>query len=58
MSTFAFNNLLITTDLPTTMPSFAIANTTLRLNAIKKPIKKNKLQKGDQLNIVLVLEFK
>ncbi|CAF4002538.1 unnamed protein product [Rotaria sp. Silwood2] len=45
MLSFAFTNLLMTTDLPTTMSSFAISNTSLRLNAIKKSIKKIKSKK-------------
>ncbi len=45
MFSFALTNLLMTTDLPTTISSFAIANTSLRLN----PKKKAKSKKGDQI---------
>ncbi|CAF0720516.1 unnamed protein product [Adineta steineri] len=45
MLSFAYTNLLLTTDLSATVTAFAIANTSLRLNAIKKSIKKNKLKK-------------
>ncbi len=37
----------MTTDLSTTISSFAIANTSLQLNAIKKT---KKSKKGDQIN--------
>lgn len=51
MFSFVFTNLLMTTDLPTTISSFAYANTTsLQLNAIKKTIKKNKSKKGDHIS--------
>jgi hypothetical protein len=55
MSSFAFAKLLMTTDLPTTISSFAIANSSLRLNANKKSIKKNKLPKGDQIKNSFVI---
>ncbi len=47
MLSFALTKLLMTTDLSTTISSFAIANTSLQLNAIKKT---KKSKKGDQIN--------
>ncbi len=46
MFSFALTKLLMTTDLSTTISSFAIANTSLQLNAIKKT---KKSKKGDQI---------
>jgi hypothetical protein len=58
MSSFAFTSLHLTTDLPSTISSFAFANTSLRLNAINKSIKKNKWKKGDALRSHSRLEYK
>lgn len=46
MFSFALTNQYMTTNLPTTISRFAIANTSLRLNTTKKS-KKVKSKKGD-----------
>jgi len=55
MFSFALTKLLMTTDLSATISSFAIANTSLQLNAIKKT---KKSKKGDQINKAFFLEYK
>jgi hypothetical protein len=58
MSSFAFTNLHLTTDLSPTMSSFAFANASLRLNAINKSIKKNKRKKGDAIRLDFLWKYK
>jgi hypothetical protein len=58
MFSFALTNLHLTTDLPSTISSFAFANASLRLNALNKSIKKNKWKKGDSISEDFLLEYK